>query len=108
MGSLIQNVRYAMRMLAKNPGFTIVAVLTLALGIGANTAIFSVIDTVLLQPLPYPDPGRIVQLQTSFPGGGNGVTSIPKFMAWRDLTQVFDNASLYDLEIGRASCRERV
>ena len=88
-------------MLAKNPGFSLVAVLTLALGIGANTAIFSVINTVLLKPLPYPQSDRIVQLQTSFPGGGNGVTSIPKYMAWRDLTEVFDQASLYDLGVGR-------
>ena len=88
-------------MLAKNPGFAFVAVLTLALGIGANTAIFSVVDTVLLRPLPYPQPDRIVQLQTSFPGGGNGTTSIPKYMAWRDLTQVFEDASLYDLGVGR-------
>lgn len=97
----MQDVRYSLRMLAKNPGFTAVAVLTLALGIGANTAIFSVINTVLLQPLPFPQPDRIVQLQTSFPGGGNGVTSIPKFMAWHDLTQVFDNPALYDLGVGR-------
>ncbi|HXA57218.1 MAG TPA: ABC transporter permease [Candidatus Acidoferrum sp.] len=101
MGSLIQNARYALRALSKNPGFAAVAIITLALGIGANTAIFSVVDTVLLRPLPYPDPDRIVQLQTSFPGGGNGVTSIPKFMAWRDLSQVFDDASLYDLGVGR-------
>ncbi|HEY6467205.1 MAG TPA: ABC transporter permease [Candidatus Acidoferrales bacterium] len=101
MGALMQDVRYSLRMLAKNPGFTAVAVLTLALGIGANTAIFSVINTVLLQPLPFPQPDRIVQLQTSFPGGGNGVTSIPKFMAWHDLTQVFDNPALYDLGVGR-------
>ena len=88
-------------MLAKNPGFSLVAVLTLALGIGANTAIFSVINTVLLKPLPYPQSDCIVQLQTSFPGGGNGVTSIPKYMAWRDLTEVFEQASLYDLGVGR-------
>jgi putative ABC transport system permease protein len=101
MEALIQDARYALRALAKNPGFAAVAILTLALGIGANTAIFSVIDTVLLQPLPYPQPDRIVQLQTSFPGGAGGVTSIPKFMAWRDLTQVFDDAALYDLGVGR-------
>ena len=101
MGSLIQDARYALRALAKNPGFAAVAIITLALGIGANTAIFSVVDTVLLRPLPYPDPDRIVQLQTSYPGGANGTTSIPKFMAWRDLTQVFDDAAIYDLGVNR-------
>ena len=63
MQSLFQDLRYALRQLARNPGFTAVAILTLALGIGANTAIFSVIDSILLQPLPFPQAGKLVEIE---------------------------------------------
>jgi predicted permease len=92
---LLRDIRFAVRSLRKNPGFAITAVLTLALGIGANVAIFSVINTVLLNPLPYPDPDRIVQFIYTFPGGSNNLTSNPAFNVWRQQTAVFQEVSAY-------------
>src|SRR5260370_22109043 len=83
METLLADVRHSFRVLIKSPGFTIVAVLALALGIDANTAIFSVIDRVLLAPLPFPDSERIMRVQRKFPNGNGSSVSIPKFMPWR-------------------------
>jgi putative ABC transport system permease protein len=96
METLLQNLRYALRTLRNSPGFAAVAIFTLALGIGANTAIFSVVNAVLLQPLSYPNPDRLVELELSSPQGNGNVTSIPKFNVWRQQTDVFDAVAAYD------------
>ena len=91
---LWQDVRYGARILRKNPGFTTVAVLTLALGIGANTAIFSIVNTVLLKPLPYDQPGQLVQVwEAPRPGQRNSV-SPGVFLDWKEHSTVFESLSL--------------
>jgi putative ABC transport system permease protein len=96
MDWILADVRQALRMMLKNPGFTTVAVAALALGIGANTAIFSVVDKVLLEPLPYPESDRLVRLTRKFPdGAGKDAVSIPKYMTWRQ-NNVFSAMALYD------------
>jgi putative ABC transport system permease protein len=95
--TLWQDFRYGARMLLKQPGFTLIAVLTLALGIGANTAIFSVVDAVLLRPLPYRDPDRLVSLWSTFgaAGGAIGGSAMPDYREWRDRNQVFEDLAAY-------------
>jgi putative ABC transport system permease protein len=86
---LWQDLRYGVRMLVKSPGFMLIAILTLALGIGANTAIFSFVNAVLLKPLPYPDPERIVSVWEKRPDGGNNYISTLNFLDWERQNRCF-------------------
>ena len=78
-------------------GFTVTAIAVLAFGIGAITGIFSVVRKVLLEPLPYPDPDRLVQVMSSSQLGDQQVASIPKYVIWRDHTRVFEDMAAYDI-----------
>src|SRR5213079_3746810 len=97
MGSLLQEIRFAARMLSKQPGFTAIAILTLALGIGANTAIFSVVNAVLLRPLPYPQPERIVYLN-EVGGGVDTSIALPDYVDWRNDSKSFQHLAISRLE----------
>src|SRR5215470_4383593 len=99
MHTLFQDIRYGLRMLRKSPGFTTVTVLTLALGIGANTAIFSIVNAVLLRPLPFPNPERIMfvteMAQRQNGTMGEGAISYPDFFDWRSGNHVFSSLASY-------------
>ena len=97
MRNLLQDVRYAYRVMIKNRAFTTVAVCALALGIGANTAIFSVVNAVMLRPLPYKQPDELVSVVRDFEGRGTSdAVSMTKFVFWRDNNAVFEQLGAYD------------
>jgi putative ABC transport system permease protein len=113
MGSFSSDLHHSLRVLAKSPAFTTVAVAALALGIGANTAIFTVVNKVLLEPLPYPESNRIMRLARAFPQGHGNSISIPKFMAWKKSNQAFNALAMYDfsgpsLNLGQGDHPEQV
>jgi putative ABC transport system permease protein len=94
--TLIQDIRFALRVLRKNSGFALVAVLVLAIGIGANTAIFSVVDTVLLRPLPYPRSESLVRVENTYKDFGNTPVSYPQYQFWREQQQIFDQVITFN------------
>ena len=104
MESFVQDVRYALRKLAASPGFALLTVATLALGIGANCAIFSVVNGVILRPLAYPEPGRLTFITSQFPALGFDQfwISAPEFLEFRDWNRSFDSVGAYSVR-GRIS-----
>src|SRR5215210_861037 len=104
MDTIWQDLRYGARILLKKPGLTFIVIITLALGIGANTAIFSVVNGLLLRPLPYPDSGRIVDVwhappQESFPGLKTFAVSPANYLDWRDQAQSFEPMAIYQYAV---------
>jgi putative ABC transport system permease protein len=91
-----RDLRFALRALAKTPGFTLIAILVIAVGIGVNTAVFSVVNTVLLKPLTYPDPQSLVQLMNASPRGSFPGANIPKFNIWHQQSTIFERVAAYD------------
>jgi putative ABC transport system permease protein len=96
--NLVQDVRFAIRMLRKSPAFTFTAILMLGLGIGANTAIFSVVNAVMLRPLPFPDPDRIVRVDSTIARTGEaGGVSYPDFLDWQKQNEVFQSMAVFGM-----------
>jgi putative ABC transport system permease protein len=99
MENVFRDLKHSLRVFRQTPGFTITAVAALTLGIGANTAIFSVVNTVLLKPMPYPDPDRIVMFVNTSPNGANAGGSVPRFNVWRQQTSALLDAAAYQFGV---------
>ncbi len=95
METLVQDVKHSLRILRQSPGFTAAAIAALTLGIGTNTAIFSVVNSVLLKPAPFPDPDRMVMFMNTSPQGSGGGASPTKFQHWREQTSVVEDVSAF-------------
>src|SRR3954469_15603965 len=98
MQTLLSDIRYAFRMMAKQPGFAALAILAFALGIGANVAIFSVVNAVLLRPLPYPNSERLINIRERTPTFPGGSVSYPNFLDWRAAQHTFTDIALFRRE----------
>ena len=99
------NLRFAVRSLAKSPGFALIAILSLALGIGANTAMFSYVDAVLLRPLPVPDSGRVVEVDSTAPGTRLGRLSYADYVDYRDRAKTLRSLACYSTFYGGIATR---
>jgi putative ABC transport system permease protein len=99
MNDFFRDLKHSLRMFRQTPGFTLAAVAALTLGIGANTAIFSVVNSVLLKPLPFPDPDRLVLFLNVGPNGSGSAASVPKFTVWREQTTAFQDAAAYSFGV---------
>src|SRR5512132_2592457 len=95
METLIKDLRYAVRMLVKGRMVTVIAILALTLGIGANTAIFSVINAVLIRPLPYPQPERLVRIYEKSPQFEQMSVSYPNFLDWQRESRTFEHMAIF-------------
>jgi putative ABC transport system permease protein len=96
MLSGLKDLRFGARTLIKNPGFSVIAILVIALGVGANTAIFSIVNAALLQPLPFPDPDRLVVFWELMPNTNERMSiSFPSFLDWRSQAQGFEEIAGY-------------